>query len=77
MLVPKYKDMDGEIIVVVLQQESFFFFQNMEENFFFFNKKKKKREENGRCLTCDKSGQQLKGQSTRCKYFEFSKKRKQ
>ena len=59
MLVPKYKDMDGEIIVVVLQQESFFFFTKYGREFFFFKKKKKEREENGRCLTCDKSGQQF------------------
>ena len=55
MLVPKYKDMDGEIIVVVLWQESFFF-SKIWKRFFKKKKRKKEREENGRCLTCDKSG---------------------
>ena len=43
MLVPKYKDMDGEVILVVLQQESFIFPKYGRD---LKEKKKKEEEEN-------------------------------
>ena len=41
MLVPKYKDMDGEVILEVLQQESFF--SKIWKRFERKKKKKKKK----------------------------------
>ena len=43
MLVPKYKDMDGEVIEVVLQQESFF--SKIWKRFFFKKKMEEEEEE--------------------------------
>ena len=79
MLVPKYKDMEGEIIVVVLLQESFF-----SKIWKRLKKKNGKREMLKSRIFKIVNGQMCvyiylkkKRQSTRCKYFEFSKIRKQ
>ena len=45
MLVPKYKDMDGEVIVVVYSRSLFFFFPKIWKRFKKKKKRKKKKKE--------------------------------
>ena len=52
MLVPKYKDMDGEVILVVLQQESFIFPKYGRD----LKEKKKKRRRGKREFGLKKEG---------------------